>query len=271
MLVFPNIKLNLGLYVVSKRNDGYHDIETLFYPIKGLSDMLEILPSDLFIFKQSGIAVGCSSDDNLCVKAYKLLANEFELPPVQIYLHKIIPAGGGLGGGSSDASHTLLCLNEIFHLKLSVEVLKSYAAKLGSDCAFFIDNRPSLASGRGEIMSEGSINLQDFSILLVKPDVHVSTADAYAGIVPQQPKENLVDIISSPVNTWKGRLSNDFESSIFKRFPEIETIKSQLYDAGAIYASMSGSGATVFGLFDRSIDMENVRNHFKSYWTYCEN
>ena len=269
MIVFPNIKLNLGLYVVAKRNDGYHDIETVFYPVESLADTLEILPSDAFVFEQSGITVECSSDDNLCVKAYKLLAEKFDLPPVQMYLHKIVPTGGGLGGGSSDAAFTLLCLDKIFRLNLDANALKSYAADLGSDCAFFIDNRPSIASGRGEILREVPVDLSAFSTILVKPDVHVSTAEAYAEIVPQKPDENLLDVISSPVDTWKGRLTNDFETSVFRRFPEIEAIKNKLYEAGATYASMSGSGATVFGLFDRTADMESVRDNFKNYWTYC--
>lgn len=270
MLVFPNAKINLGLHVIAKRTDGFHDIETVFYPVKGLVDILEILPDNALSLRQSGIAIEGSQDDNLCIKAYKMLAADFELPAVQIFLHKIIPAGGGLGGGSADASFTLSCLNKLFDLNLDVKTLKSYARRLGSDCAFFIDNQASTASGRGEILMPLSVNLQGLSLFLVKPDVHVNTAEAYSGITPRKPDEALAEIIADSVNTWKGRLVNDFETSVFRRFPEIGVIKNKLYDAGAIYAAMSGSGATVFGLFEQNTDLVKLRDKFNDCWTYDE-
>jgi 4-diphosphocytidyl-2-C-methyl-D-erythritol kinase len=268
MIVFPNIKLNLGLHVVAKRADGYHNIETVFYPVEGLSDVVEIVPCKTFIFKQSGINVEGVEEDNLCVKAYRLLAEKFDIPPVEIHLHKTVPTGAGLGGGSSDAAFTLLCLNRLFNLNLDAETLKSFAFRLGSDCAFFILNRPSFASGRGEILKEISLDLQRFSLLIVKPQTQVGTAEAYAGIIPRKPAESLFEVISSPVNTWKNRLINDFESSVFRRFPEIKIIKNQLYEAGAIYASMSGSGASVFGLFEQNVKLKNLQNQFANCWTF---
>ena len=234
MVAFPPCKINLGLNVLRKRDDGYHDIETCFYPIPW-TDILEVIPSDKFEFTVSGNAI--PGDDNLCVKAYRLL----NTPPAKIHLHKIIPTGAGLGGGSSDAAWTLRLLNDVFQLKLSKDELKKYAAQIGSDCAFFIEDGPMIGTGRGEILRPAKVDLKGKFIVIVKPDVHVSTAEAYSGIVPKGSKLDLSDIRS---------LRNDFEETIFKKYPAIESIKKSLYQAGATYASMSGSGSAVYGIFN---------------------
>jgi 4-diphosphocytidyl-2-C-methyl-D-erythritol kinase len=250
MISFPCAKINLGLNVISKRDDGYHNLETVFFPVPELTDILEIVESDNFSFVQTGIHVDSATDDNLCVKAYRILEKDYNLPPVAIYLHKVIPLGAGLGGGSSDASFTLTALNKIFELNISRERLKSYASILGSDCAFFIDNVPSKASGRGELLEPVEIDMSNLYLLIVKPDIHVSTKEAYANITPQIPDISVTDVIKLPVNQWKNKLHNDFEKSIFPLHPEIAGIKRKMYEQGALYSSMSGSGASVFGLFE---------------------
>jgi len=254
MITFPNAKINLGLNVVAKRDDGYHNIETIFYPVSGLTDILEIVESDDFSFHSTGIHVDSAPEDNLCVKAYRILEREYQLPPVSIYLHKIIPLGAGLGGGSSDASFTLTTLNTIFGLNISSGQLKNYASVLGSDCAFFIDNIPSKASGRGELLEPVEVNLNGLHIVLETPDIHVSTKEAYSNIVPQIPDISVSEIMKLPIDKWKNLLQNDFEKSIFPLHPEIARIKEKMYEQGAIYSSMSGSGATVFGLFSDLVD-----------------
>lgn len=257
MVVFPHCKINLGLHVISKRDDGYHNIETCFYPVPW-RDVLEIIKSNQFSFSQSGLTIPGSTDENLCVKAYQLLQKDFNLTPVQIHLHKVIPTGAGLGGGSSDAAFTLRALNSIFNLKLSQTALKSYAAQLGSDCTFFIDDKPMLASGRGEILSETSLSLKGKYLVIIKPEIHVSTAEAYAGVKPKQPAQSIFKIISEPILFWKDSLSNDFEESVFKKHAVIKETKEKLYQYGASYASMSGSGAAVFGVFDSPVDLKNL-------------
>ncbi|MDR2287267.1 MAG: 4-(cytidine 5'-diphospho)-2-C-methyl-D-erythritol kinase [Prevotellaceae bacterium] len=249
MISFPCAKINLGLNVVSKRDDGYHNIETVFFPVTELTDILEIVESDRFLFTQTGIHVDAATEDNLCVKAFRILEKDYSLPPVSIYLHKVIPLGAGLGGGSSDAAFTLTSLNKIFGLGISHERLKSYAAMLGSDCAFFIDNIPSKASGRGELLEPVEIDISGLYIKIVTPDIHVSTKEAYANITPHIPDISITEIIKLPVEQWKNKLHNDFEKSIFMLHPTIAGIKEKMYEQGAVYSSMSGSGASVFGLF----------------------
>jgi len=256
MVVFPHCKINLGLHVISKRDDGYHNIETCFYPVPW-QDVLEIIKSKEFSFSQSGVVIPGSAGENLCVKAFELLRKDFDLTPVIIHLHKVIPTGAGLGGGSSDAAFTLRALNSVFNLNLSKITLKGYAAKLGSDCSFFIDDKPMLASGRGEVLSETSPSLKGKYLVIVKPDIHVSTAEAYSGVKPKQPVQSISKIINYPISGWKDSLSNDFEESVFKRHSTIEEIKTKLYKRGALYASMSGSGATVFGIFDSVVDLKS--------------
>lgn len=257
MIAFPPCKINLGLHVVSKRSDGYHDLETCFFPIPW-NDILEITPASTTSFTTSGNAIPGNDADNLCLKAYRLLP---ALPPVHIHLHKVIPTGAGLGGGSSDAAHTLRLLNTMFELNLSTTELMNYASRLGSDCAFFIQDDPMIGRGRGEILTAHSVQLKGKYILLVKPEIHVSTAEAYAQVTPAAPKQALEQVLQKPVTQWKEFLINDFETSVFTKHPTIGEIKQQLYAAGAVYASMSGSGATVFGIFDHRINTDAFAKH----------
>lgn len=261
MITFPHAKINLGLFVTGKRPDGFHNLQTLFYPIP-YRDILEIIPAAKTELHLSGIPVQGAADDNLCLKAYRLLAHDFQLPPVAIYLHKVIPMGGGLGGGSSDAAHTLLLLNNLFRINIPAMDLLNYAAMLGSDCAFFTQSHAALAEGRGEILKYAHVDLSNYFLLLVLPPVHVSTAEAYAGIVAQEPEEPLERIISRPVDAWKEPLINDFELSIFSRHPLLGDIKLELYRLNAVYAAMSGSGSTLFGLFDNEEDLQQARRAF---------
>ena len=257
MVLFPNCKINLGLNAICKREDGFHDIETIFYPLS-LQDVLEIIPSDNnhsnfpVTFHSSGLTIGGEITDNICVKAYYLLKNEFAaLPPIQMHLHKVIPMGAGLGGGSADGAFALQLLNTLFTLKLSQQQLIDYALQLGSDCPFFIYNQPCFAVSRGEKMQELKLDLSSFTILLINPRIHVSTGWAFSQLTPHQPLKSVKQIIQQPISTWKDELLNDFETPVMECFPEIKYLKEQLYHLGAIYASMSGSGSTVFGIFEK--------------------
>jgi len=264
MISFPNCKINIGLNIVEKRSDGFHAIETVFYPVPW-SDILEILPAttktNSVDFKSTGIRIYGTKDTNLCVRAYQLLAEDFPLSPVKMHLHKIIPIGAGLGGGSSDAAFALKMLNTYFGLQLSEAQLENYAGKLGSDCPFFIRNKAVYATGRGEIFEDIKLKLDDYFFVLVKPRVHVSTAEAYAGVKPQRPAQPLSELIRKPSDTWKTSIKNDFEETILEKYPSIRKIKRRLYDEGAVYASMSGSGSTVYGLFRKQVDLHL---HFRS-------
>ena len=257
MITYPNAKINLGLNIVEKRPDGYHNLETVFYPIN-LQDALEV--NDLegegkYTLKISGTPIEGELDNNLVVKAYQLLKKDFpDMGPVNIHMYKHIPTGAGLGGGSADAAFMLKLLNEKFKLNLSTEKLEEYAAILGADCAFFIQNKPVFASGIGNIFEEINLSLKGYYLVLVKPDIFVSTKDAFANIIPMKPNHSLKEIIRMPVETWRATMKNDFEDSVFKKFPEIAAIKDRLYDMGAIYASMSGSGSSVFGIFREQVD-----------------
>ncbi|MFP4091421.1 MAG: 4-(cytidine 5'-diphospho)-2-C-methyl-D-erythritol kinase [Cyclobacteriaceae bacterium] len=253
MVVFPNAKINLGLNVLRRRPDGYHDLASCFLPIP-YTDVLEIIKSNKFSFSSSGIAIPGDEKDNLCIKAYHLLQKDFNLPPVQIHLHKVIPIGAGLGGGSADASFTLKALNTMFELFLDDFLLEEYAAQLGSDCPFFIENRVRMAYGTGNEFEDISLELTGKHLLLVTPPIHVSTADAYAGINPAEPAQPIKEILKKPLPEWKGLLVNDFEKTVFAKYPAIAEIKNKLYEASALYASMSGSGASVFGIFDHAPD-----------------
>jgi 4-diphosphocytidyl-2-C-methyl-D-erythritol kinase len=261
MISFPNSKINLGLNIISKRPDGYHNLESCIYPIQW-EDMLEIMPADKTQFTCSGGIVPGSEHDNLCLKAYRMLQQEYDLPPVQMHLHKIIPIGAGLGGGSADASYTLLILNDIFQLKIQRSILEEMASIIGSDCPFFISNKPVYATGTGTTLSEINIDLSGMHIVVVKPDASISTADAYSGIIPKVQKEGIREIIESVHFTeWKYYLNNDFEDGIFQKYPEIKLIKEQLYELGATYASMSGSGSAVYGLFKDKPDVLRFRRY----------
>lgn len=266
MICFPNAKINLGLDIVSKREDGYHNLETVFYPV-GLKDALEIVPfasgtsaslSDQrrYRFFQSGIHIQGCADNNLVIRALNLISEEKNIPSVDIHLLKKIPFGAGLGGGSADAAFMLRLLNEAFQLDYSDERLMQFAAKLGADCPFFIKNRPAFATGIGDELEEVDVNLDRYFFVLVKPPVAVPTKEAYAMIVPRQPAVSLKEIVQQPVSEWKNVMKNDFEVPVFKKYPEIGAIKNRLYDLGAIYASMSGSGSAVFGFFEEETEVE---------------
>ena len=304
MITNPNVKINLGLNVLRKREDGFHDLETLFVPYFGISDRLEIIVGDdysrtsaeLFAKYDSPVAPrqgsvkpegvfgvetpecdapklvqGISEDGKLMItiaraegvdwdplkdltaKAYFILAEEFNLPPVKIFLEKTSPVGAGLGGGSADAAFALKMLNELCGLELSEETLAGYAARLGSDCAFFIYNRPMIGEGRGEVLAEYEINLDDYDLQVITPaGIAVSTKDAYSGIRPHLPEVPLRDALTKPVEQWDGVLVNDFEETVFAKFPELAAIKKSLYDCGAVYASMSGSGSALFAIYSKS-------------------
>ena len=250
MISFPRCKINIGLHVLEKRTDGYHNIETLFYPL-GLTDGLEIIRSDEKTeFTQSGLNIPDSGKPNLCLMAYELLKEEYDLPPVKIHLHKKIPPGSGLGGGSSDAANTLVLLNQIFHLELSEKKLAGYAGKLGADCAFFVYNRPMIGKEKGDVFEDATVDFKGLYIAVVKPKNHVNTAEAYAKVTPCKNREALKELISQPVSQWKETVVNDFEKAIFKDHSNIENIKSTLYKNGAVYASMTGSGSAVYGIFE---------------------
>ncbi len=253
MICFPNAKINLGLNIVSKRPDGYHNIETIFYPI-GLKDALEIVPSKdkkphrLF---STGIDVGATSENNLVIKALALLQAEKHIPNIDIHLLKAIPTGAGLGGGSSDAAFMLNLLNQTYALGYSQNELHQFAVQLGADCAFFLNNKPAYATGIGDRLEEITLSLNNHYLVVVKPNISVATKDAYAAIVPKQPAASLKEIVKLPIEEWRTYIYNDFETPIFKKHPAIAEIKQTLYSNGALYASMSGSGTAVYGFFDK--------------------
>jgi len=254
MLVYPNAKINLGLYVTARRPDGYHDIETVFYPIP-LMDALEVKETTApGRFRQTGASLDCAAEDNLVMRVLRMVEASHPLPPLDIHLLKHIPSGAGLGGGSSDAAFMLRLLNEKFQLGMSADAMREQVSRLGADCAFFIENSPMLATGRGDQLTPIHIELIGWTLLLVKPPIFVSTREAYAGITPRQPEQPLTDILSLPVEQWQGRLRNDFEDTVFTAHPEIAAIRDRMLDLGATYAAMSGSGSTVFGLFADPID-----------------
>ncbi|MBQ8362015.1 MAG: 4-(cytidine 5'-diphospho)-2-C-methyl-D-erythritol kinase [Bacteroidaceae bacterium] len=276
MIRFPNAKINLGLNVVERRTDGYHNLETVFYPIP-LEDVLEISESGSLTFHQSGAAVAGSPDDNLVMKAYRLLKAEYpSLPPVQIHLHKHIPSGAGLGGGSSDAACMLASLRDKFSLPADDDRLEELASRLGADCAFFVRNRPVFATGIGNVFTPlPSLSLKGYTLVLVKPDIFVSTREAFALIRPHYPEHRLTEIISLPVSEWRSAgLSNDFEASVFAQHPTIGQIKDRLYGLGAQYASMSGSGSSLFALFGKGAqapDEDTLRRLFPGAFCFvCE-
>lgn len=254
MVVFPNAKINIGLQITEKRNDGFHNIESVFYPIKNLYDVLEIVDNDVLKFTSSGIEIPGDEKSNLCLKAYHLLAKDFELPAVHIHLRKVIPIGAGLGGGSSDAAYTLKLLNQKYELGLTDERLIDYARQLGSDCAFFIKNEPVFAFNKGDEFESIDIDLSNYNIKVSYPDIHIGTAEAYAGVVLEPSDFDLRLLKETPTKEWKQKVFNDFEKSIFPNHPKIEGLKEEFYNDGAVYASMTGSGSAVFGVFRDSND-----------------
>jgi len=251
MVIFPNCKINLGLKILRKRADGYHDLETIFYPLP-IKDVLEIHRDPELNFTSYGLPIPGDPTENLCLKAWRLLKKDFPaLPFVHIHLYKHIPIGAGLGGGSSNGAFMLLLLNQQFHLELNTGQLLNYAAQLGSDCPFFILNTPSLGGGRGEKLTPISLDLSNYSFALVDPGLHISTAQAFALCTPGDQGPATADIIQQPVNTWRDRLINDFEAPVFRLHPLLGEIKTELYAQGALYASLTGSGSGVFGIFEK--------------------
>lgn len=250
MLTFPNCKINIGLHIVEKRPDGFHNLESCFYPV-GWTDLLEVIPADSLELTTSGLPIPGSLDSNLCVRAYQLLNQSFDLPPVRIHLHKIVPIGAGLGGGSADAAFTLRLLNERFNLALTTAELEDYARQLGSDCAFFIQNHPVYCVEKGDQFEEIDLSLKGYSLVLIYPNLAISTAEAYAGVRPRRPSVPLRTLLQEPLATWRYTVENHFEEGLFRTYPQLDEIKQQLYASGALYASMSGSGSTLYGIFEQ--------------------
>lgn len=261
MVVFPNCKINLGLHILAKRNDGFHNLETVFYPVK-IFDAVEVVQSTQFASSTSGLPATEQPSENSCVKAYELLRKDFSsLPAVKMHLHKTIPIGAGLGGGSADAAFTVRLLNEKLNLQLTREQLIHYAAQLGSDCPFFIINTPCFAGGRGEILEEIKIDLSNYKIAVVHPGIHIHTGWAFSQLKSFHPRSSLKEIIQLPVEQWKNALINDFEEVIFPHYPKLKKIKEDLYRAGAVYASMSGSGSALYGIFNSSPELNFSKDY----------
>jgi len=270
MVVFPNCKINIGLNILSKREDGYHNLQTIFFPA-AIRDVLEIIENDgeeEVLFSSSGIHVPGKAENNLCIKAYHLLKKDFpRLPHVQMHLHKTIPMGAGLGGGSADGAFTLQLLNTKFSLQLSEETLIKYALQLGSDCPFFIINKPCFATGRGEILEPVALDFSAYKIFIINPGIHISTSLAFSQIAVGENKEDLKKLIAKPIENWEENIFNDFEKVVFATYPEIAGIKNELYNHGALYASMSGSGSTVYGIFQKDpVIKMNFPAHYFQRW-----
>ncbi|MCE7067292.1 4-(cytidine 5'-diphospho)-2-C-methyl-D-erythritol kinase [Dyadobacter sp. CY326] len=261
MLVFPNAKINIGLNITEKRPDGYHNIESCFYPV-GWKDALEITLDEAFSFQSDGIEIPGNDADNLCTKAYHMIAADHDLPPVKMHLLKGIPIGAGLGGGTSDAAFAIKGLNQLFDLKISFEKQLEYARRLGSDCAFFIRNEPAFCYEKGDVFEPINLELKGKWIVLVNPGIHISTVEAYSGVVPKRSEEDLRNVLKQPIETWKNNVKNDFEATLFVKYPLLEKVKTALYQQGAEYAAMSGSGSTLFGIFDKETDLRRQYSDF---------
>ncbi len=261
MIVFPNAKINLGLSVLNKRKDGYHNLESIFLTVP-IFDSLEFIESDKLSF-ESSIKID-DEKSNSILQAYQLIKEIKDIPPVSIYVHKNIPIGAGLGGGSADGAFMLTGLNDYFNLDLSIELLEKLALKIGSDCPFFIQNKPKLVHGTGDVLTNITISLSGYYLAIINPKIHVSTQMAFSNLKLKENRnselENIVN--SSPISDWKNKIFNDFEPSIFKQFPAIESLKNQCYDLGAIYASMSGTGSTVYGIFEKEIDLSSFNSDY---------
>lgn len=271
MVVFPNAKINIGLKILSKREDGYHNLQTIFAAI-ALKDALEVIEakqgSEGVQFTSSGLYVPGAVEGNLCVQAYQLLKQDFPaLPAVQMHLHKTIPMGAGLGGGSADAAFALQLINQKFSLHLTTKQLLSYAGQLGSDCAFFIVNKACYATGRGEILEPINLDLSAYAILLLNPGIHISTSLAFDNIKIGEHPQDLRKLVVQDIDTWKHAIVNDFEETVFAAYPEIALIKTTLYELGALYASMSGSGSSVYGIFPKAkLPAFNFPAHYYQRW-----
>ncbi len=268
MLVFPNSKINLGLNITQKRADGFHDIETVFYPVPW-RDALEVIENhnseELFTFSQSGILIDGKKEDNLIYKAWQLLSEIKPIPAIKVHVHKNIPMGVGLGGGSADAAFFIELIDKKFAFNLKFAQKSALASKLGSDCSFFIKNAPVLATGRGDSFADVRVDLRNYYILTVYPGIHSNTKEAYSNCIPRQPEKDLRLVVEKiPIGEWKDHLKNDFEETVFKRYPQIKELKDALYNSGAIYACMSGSGSSVFGIFDKTPNI-HLNANYKFY------
>lgn len=260
MITFPNAKINIGLNILKKRQDNYHDLQSIFVPIQ-LKDALEVVENkdnNKIEFINTGLKIDSTDENNLVIKAYNLLKNDFELPFVKIHLHKVIPYGAGLGGGSSDAAFMLLTLNNLFKLQLTKEDIKKYAKCLGADCAFFIENKPCFATEKGDNLEIINFDLSNYQIVLIKPDINLNTTKMYSYITPNDKVINLKTHIKQPIEEWKNMFFNDFEKVIFERHKEVAEVKQFLYNSGALYSAMSGSGSSVFGLFSKDFDCNSI-------------
>lgn len=268
MILFPPAKINLGLRVLNKRGDGYHDVETCFYPIS-LCDILEAIPAlgGESVFSASGFPIPGKLEDNLVYRGYKLLNEHYRLPPLTLHIHKLIPLGAGLGGGSADATYALLLIRNLFKLSLSEKDIFDFATRLGSDCAYFLQKEVCMARGRGEVLSPVAISLKGWQLVVVKPDVHVSTADAYKALAPLKRADSLESLLGLPVEEWKDKITNDFETVVLRKHPVIGEIKDKLYSLGATFALMSGSGASVYGLFK---EPRSLQYHFPGAFVHEE-
>ena len=274
MVVYPNCKINIGLRILNKRADGYHNIESVFYPVP-VCDILEITRQEgsienNIIFKSTGIAIPGENQENICVKAYHLINQDYALPAINVHLHKQIPIGAGLGGGSADAAFFIKALNEFEELNLSFGEMHHYAKQIGSDCSFFINNKPALALQKGEVLEPVPLSLKGKYIVIVYPNIHISTAMAYSGVVPNAQGPTIEDLIQQPIGSWKGTIVNAFEEGIVKQFPVVAEIKNQLYVLGAYYASMTGSGSTVYGIFDIKPELTNNFSNFTVFETQLD-
>ena len=249
MILYPTCKINLGLHILNKRNDGFHELDTCMFEVP-LYDIIEIIPSENFEFSTSGMEIPGDCNNNLCVKAFHLIQEKYEIPNIKLHLHKQIPMGGGLGGGSSDGTFVLKMLNSLFQLNITNSQLQEYASLLGSDCPFFVKGGTQIARGRGEILSPIQLDLSGYYIKIVNIGIHVSTKEAYAGVEFQKHSNSTAEIITRNISNWKTLLKNDFEMSVFKNYPLLQEVKENLYNEGAVYASMSGSGSTMYGIFN---------------------
>ncbi len=267
MLSYPNAKINIGLNITEKRSDGFHDIISVFHPINW-SDALEIIPSkSKSKFHSTGVPIPGNAKDNLCLKAHRILQEAFDIPNVEIHLHKLIPIGAGLGGGSADAAFTLKMLNELFTLNIESESLLNYARQLGSDCAFFINNHSVLATEKGDVFQDISIDLNNYHLLVVNPQIHIGTTEAYSGIIPKHSSlDQFKQDISQGLDHWKKTIMNDFEDSIFPSHNEIKDLKETLYQMGASYAAMTGSGSTVYGFFKNRTKTTPIPKNYVYKW-----
>lgn len=265
MVSFPNAKVNLGLHVLNKRADGYHNIESCFLPVSWC-DILEVIESDDLKMTFSGLLIPGRPGDNLCLKAYHVVNQQNSIPPVHIHLHKVIPMGAGVGGGSADAAFTIRVLNDLFSLGISNEDMQKYASIVGSDCPFFINNKAAMAKGRGTDLKPVELDLEGKKIIVVNPGVHISTSEAYSNLTISEDRSlEIEEVIKSPMGNWKDLLQNDFEEYVFNKNPEIATLKDSLYKAGAIYASMTGSGASVYGIFENNIPSFDFPQQFSTW------